>query len=193
LQDYHARAPGVVAAGVAAAPVWIVDAARTRSTSGAFVPAAIVTIVVYPPTRMIHFDGDPAIQTEDWLRIVRVALSIPRGLVWFDLRSPGRSNRPELVTPAESSEWYSVNARYRAASAVERERYRTALQVLRELAQELGLNVPTPWSDADALRTLFRALAKATHPDVRGPRPRVAGEFSRMREAFEVVREFHPS
>ena len=194
LRFHQARSPESVVIAERIAPIWIVDFAHEWQGPGRVpvcLKASIVTISVQPPTRLMHFDGKPEFSPEDWLRIVRVALALPNGTVWFEPHRLHRSNRLDLVAPNESADWYSTNHHYRSANPGEREQYREALRHIRQLALRVGNQPPAPWSTTDELRKLHRAVARVVHPDARGTAEDVGGAFRQMQEAFRIVRPFH--
>ena len=196
LRQQHAKDPRLVDRATACAAIWIVDFAHewnTRSLELSRVRhvADLVSVIVAPPARLLHFDGRPDFSGEEWGRVVHFALSAPVGLSWFVPGVPSRTNRQNIVAPPDSPEWFGLNERYRTAGPMDRERYRVAIGAVRELAARLDVDAPTPTSSAAELQGLYRAVMRRVHPDARGASVDEGGVFHRMQEAFRVLRQFH--
>lgn len=134
------------------------------------VSASKITVLTAKHAKLIHFDGAPRFDEQNWEKIVEAVMAAPDGLTWIKLNGERwESSRPELVLGERDEAWYALNRVYRTSPRGTQTTYRKALLDVRALvkryAKEISLPRPTPKTSGKDMKTLHRKMALLFHED----------------------------
>jgi len=179
--------PDLLESSLAENGVWIIEYPQDNGETGQMKKASRLTIAVLPSAKLIHFDGPPDLDVDDWMRVVRAIALAPKGATWVDITGAWRSNRPEIILADGDDGWYALNEHYAEATSTGKREYVDALDFIRALhrrySDAIGLPQLEPGSSRREMRRLRDRMLTLFHPD------RAANsEFIDIGE--EVQREF---
>jgi hypothetical protein len=190
--------PNMLTSSLAESGIWIIEYPDGDVNARHMSRASRLTIAALPSAKLIHFNGPPDLDVDEWVRVVRAIALAPKGATWIDILGAWRSNRPDLILADGDDGWYSLNEHYADATPTGKREYVDALDAIRILQRRysnaIGLPLLEPGSSKAEMRRLMEKMLTLFHPDraVNSDFIDIGGDEQRdFIAAFQVLQKFY--
>jgi hypothetical protein len=190
--------PDMLANSLTENGIWVIEYPKGNVNAKHVSRASRLTIAALPSAKLIHFNGPPDLDVDEWVRVVRAIALAPQGATWVDILGAWRSNRPDLILADGDDGWYSLNEHYADATPTGKREYADALDEIRILhrrySDAIGLPLLEPGSSRAEMKRLMEKMLTLFHPDraVNSDFIDIGGEEQRdFIAAFQVLQRFY--